>query len=220
MSTKICVFFFLLGLKLNLPFNIYTQNKMTDQVPTLHQALSAKYRSNCHWLLNHLTTGLRRLSSTTCGLEFLIRCHHSNVVPRFASAAVTFSQRGPCLCRLAGKLPRQILLASIRDQWRSLVTIQGEVDSLWRRLGLLVSDAALWDRLIEQKDGFFFCCCQKTTLRLRKKFSQLFHSRRRPDSSYFYQSPVDNGPIPALDLPPNCAVHDIRTLSEFSQQSE
>ncbi len=92
------------------------------------------------------------------------------------------------------------------------------MDSLWRWLGFLITDAALWDRLVEQKDEFFFRCCLKTLLRLRRKFSQLFHPRWRPDSSYFYQSPVHNGPIPAPDLDPICSVHDKRTLPEYTQQ--
>ncbi len=105
--------------------------------------------------------------------------------PKFATATVSFSQRGPGLCRLAGRLPRRILLTAIRDQRLFLSRAYAEVDSYWRRLRAIILDSVLWNRLVLQKDEFFYRCCSERSLRLRRKFSALFAPRWKPDTSYY-----------------------------------
>ncbi len=161
-------------------------NKIPDQVETtLHSALTASYGSYCRWVLNRLTSALRKTASASCALRFLILCWRFHVMPKFASAAVSFSQRGPCLCRLADRLLLRILLASIRDQRLFLMRAQAEVDSLWRRIETIISNVHHWNCLVAQKDEFFIQCCSKQTESLRRKFSALFAAKWRPDTSYY-----------------------------------
>ncbi len=144
-------------------------------IPKLHLALKAEYGSDCARNLNCLSTLLRKLAITDSGLTFLLKCRGRRVFPAFISRSVKFVRTGRHLERLAEKLPTRMLRAAIRDLRSRLASLQKEVDSVWVRLFSIVTDVALWNGLVQQKDSLFASILATSTLRLRHKFTGLFH---------------------------------------------
>ncbi len=162
------------------------------EVLCIHNELKRVYGSPCHSDLNALSTLLRKLATTSAGLEFLVGCREVGVLPSFVANCMVFTQKGPHLQRLAEKIRTRILKAAIRDSRQRMGRLQKDVDECWIRLFHLVTDPKLWSILVEQKDASFFRQFHRTAWRLRLKFVSLCAAGAEMTFSenYRHRSPV------------------------------
>ncbi len=151
-------------------------------VSTFHQALNAKYGTDCCRNLNILSALLRKLVVSSSGLVYLQKCCFHRVYLAFIAQSVKFSQLGHHLERLAYKLPGRMLRATIRDVRSCIAHLEKEIDSVWIRLFWTITDVILWNNLVKQKDIFYASILTTSSLHLRKKFVGLFY--RAPDDPY------------------------------------
>ncbi len=181
-------------------------------VLTFHAALNAKYGSDVRQDLNKLTLYLRRLALSSCALDFLLHCRRFNVIPKFISNAIKVAHTGDHLARLVKKLPSRFLRAAIRDARQRLAQTQQTVDLCWLRLSSAIADNGIWNSLVARKDFLFARSADQVSLRLRRKFSELFFSA--PDCPYTLPTYRTKSATPD-PLSSSCTVHPSAPTASF-----